>query len=317
MGKIIYVNGHIIVTSKFFLPKEIGCGYRTPPEGAEIVDASTDFEGVKCLLINDEHPQSLFNEYYAKEDFSAVSIASSYLSASIVDIINIYKERVGEAFEVIKGVADWDECLQGVVYKMAYVNLLTALDAFICYVLLMRCSRDEVLFNNLMNGLAQKSKIGKWKRLKAVGKDGEWEQDAIKYVLNTSFLDTDKIDKAFKMAGFAKLDYDRQELESFFTLRHVIVHRNGRRRDDGDVVVTYDLLKDMMSACYNVVGTVFDSVCLALSEELKNKPKEKDIYDVFPSGFVRTPFKLSDLMRLLRSRECQKEFEPIQLPLLD
>ena len=269
------------------------------------------------MLIDDRHPQSLFNEYYAKEGISADSLASSYLTASIVDIINIYKDRVSEACNVIKKVADWDERSRGFVYKMAYVNLLTALDAFICYVLLTRCTRDEGLFNNLMYGLAPKSKKDKWKKLKADGKDGEWEQDAIKYVLNSPFLDTEKIDKAINLAGLVKLDYDRQELESFFTLRHVIVHRNGRRRDDSDTVVTYDLLKNLMNACYNLVGAIFDSVCITLDKELKNKPKEKDINEIFPGGIVRLPFKLSDLTRLLRSSGSQKEFEPIQLPVLD
>ncbi len=92
------------------------------------------------MLIDDRHPQSLFNEYYAKEGISADSLASSYLTASIVDIINIYKDRVSEACNVIKKAADWDEHSRGFVYKMAYVNLLTALDAFICYVLLTRCT---------------------------------------------------------------------------------------------------------------------------------------------------------------------------------
>ncbi len=59
MGKIIYVNGHIIVTTNFFLPKEMGCGYQTPPEGAETIEAATDFEGVKCMLIDDRHPLSI------------------------------------------------------------------------------------------------------------------------------------------------------------------------------------------------------------------------------------------------------------------
>lgn len=58
------------------------------------------------MLIDDRHPQSLFNEYYAKEGISADSLASSYLTASIVDIINIYKDRVSEACNVIKKVAD-------------------------------------------------------------------------------------------------------------------------------------------------------------------------------------------------------------------
>ena len=37
MGKIVYVNGYIIVKTQYFLPKEVGYGYATPPEGTTMV----------------------------------------------------------------------------------------------------------------------------------------------------------------------------------------------------------------------------------------------------------------------------------------
>lgn len=316
MGKVVYVNGHIIVTSKFFVPKDMGCGYQTAPEGAEIIEASDVVDGVRCLLIDDSHPQSLFNEYYAKEGITTGFLASSYLTASYLDSINLYKKRIGEICSVIQKVFDWDERSKALVYKMAYVNILTALDAFVCFVLLNRASKDEKLFVSLMDSLANKTKKDLWKRQKDEGKDGEWEQDAIRYVLETSFLNTEKIDKAIKRVGLKRLDYKRDEMEKFFKMRHLIVHRNGRQSDDNELIVTFDLLGGLINACHNLVEAIFDSVYIALSEELKNKPKERDIKEIFPGGVVRAPFKLSDLSRLLRSNEEKKEFEPIQLPVL-
>lgn len=317
MGKIIYVNGSIVVKTKFFVPKEMGCGYPTAPEGAMTIETSDVVEGVGCLLIDDKHPQSLFNEYYAKDGITTDFLASSYLTASYLDSINLYRKRIGEICDIIHKVSDWDEFSKALVYKMAYVNILTALDAFVCCVLLNRAAKDEKIFNGLMNSLANKTKKDFWKRQKADGKDGEWEQDAIRYVLETSFLNVEKIDKAIKKVGLKRLEYKRKETEVFFKRRHLIVHRYGRQIDDYEFTVTYSLLNDLIHTCHNLVGAVYDSVCITLSEELKNKPKERDIEEIFPGGKVRLPFKLSDLSRLLSSNEVKMGFEPIQMPVLD
>lgn len=314
MGKVIYVNGSIFINTRYFVPKDLGCGYETVPEGAETLEATNEIEGMRCLVIDDEHPQSLFNEYYAKGDVSTDKSSTSYFSASYIDCINEYKKRIGETCEVVKKIQDWDAKEQSLVYKMAYVHIVTALDAFICYVLLRRSLKDELLFEKLMNSLASKSKQESWNKLKKSGRIGEWEQDAIKYTLQTSFINTRKIDKTFKLVGFDRLVYDRKEMEEYFRIRHLIVHRSGRQRDDEEVDVTYDMLAKLINICHNLVGAIFNSVCITLNREYNNRPKERDIKDVFPGGVVRMPFKLSDLNRLLRSGEEKKEFEPIEMP---
>lgn len=314
MGKLIYVNGSIFINTRYFVPKDLGCCYEKAPEGAEIIEATDEIEGMQCLVIDDEHPQSLFNEYYAKGGVSTDTIATSYFSASYIDCINEYKKRIGETCEVVKKVQDWDAKEQSLVYKMTYVHIVTALDAFICYVLLRRSLENELLFEKLMNSLAPKSKQESWNRLKEAGRIGAWEQDAIRYVLQTSFINTSTIDKTFKLVGLDRLVYDRRELDGYFRIRHLIVHRSGRQRDDNEVEVTYDMLAKLINVCHNLVGAIFDSVCITGSREYNNRPKERDIEEIFPGGIVRPPFKVSDLARLLRRGEEKKEFEPIEMP---
>ena len=316
MGKVIYVNGSIFIDTRYFVPKELGCGYEIAPVGAETIEATDEIEGIRWLVIDDEHPQSLFNEYYAKGGVSTEKIATSYFSASYIDCINEYKKRIGETCEVIKKVQDWDAKEQSLVNKMAYVNIVTALDAFICYVLLRRSLKDEFLFEKLMNCIAPKSKQESWNKLKESGCIGEWEQDAIRYVLQTSFINTGTLDKAIKLVGFDRLVYDRKELDGYFRIRHLIVHRSGRQRNDDEVEVTYDMLAKLINVCHNLVGAIFDSVCITMDREYKNRPKERDIEEIFPGGVVRMPFKLSDLVRLLSSGKEKKEFEPIEMPVL-
>ena len=317
MGKIVYVNGNIIVKTQYFLPKDVGCGYSAPPEGTSmVIEPEDEVEGVKCLLIDDDHPQSLFNEYYAKDDVTADSMATSYLAASYLESINEYKKRIGETCDVVKKVTEWEEPERTLVYKMAYVNILTALDAFICYVLLKRSLQDEVFFKAVMFKLAPGSKKEQWQKLIDKGCDGEWEQNAIRFVQETSFLNTEKIDKAFKRVKFDRLEYDRKEMERFFRIRHLLVHRSGRQRDDTDVAVTYGLLSELVNAAHTLVGAMFDSICITLDREMRDRPQEQDLEEVFPGGVVRTPFKLSDLARLLRSGEEAKPFEGIEMPTL-
>lgn len=316
MGKTIYVDGSIVVKTKFFVPKEIGCGFLVPPEGAEVMEAKDVVEGVKCLLIDDDHPQSLFNEYYARGDVSFGEIATSYLSASYIECINVYKTRINEVCIVVRRVADWPIKERTLVYKMAYVNILSALDAFICYVLLRRCSREERLFNNLVFYLAPKSKQDAWRHLKERGLYGKWEQEAIRQVLEKSFVNTATIDKTIKLVELKPLEYSRERMEQFFRIRHLIVHRNGRQKDDTECEVSYQVLADLINDCHTLVGAIFDSICITVDQELKTQPKERDLEEVFPGGVVRAPFKLSDLSRFLMQKSATNDFEPIEMPVL-
>lgn len=317
MGRKIYVNGDIVVKTMYFAPKDVGCGYSYPPNDIDVVKEPQDeVDGCRCFLIDDEHPQSLFDEYYAKGDAAFGSILSSYLSASYEECVREYSSRIGEICSVVKKVSDWDATNQTVVYKMAYVNILTTLDAFMCYVIINRSLQDEEWFKKLMFKLAPKNKREKWQSLINGGKYGVWEQDAIKFVQETSLLNVEKIDDAFKRLKFERLKYDRKSMKRYFRIRHLLVHRSGRRRDDTEEEVTFDLLAELINATHKLVGATFDSIYITQDREMRNRPPERDIEEIFPGGVVRIPFKLSDLVRLLRSREGVRPFDPIELPTL-
>lgn len=228
MGKIVYVNGSILVETQYFVPKDIGVGYSNPPEGAIVIEPEDEVDGMKCLLIDDDNPQSLFNEYYAKVDTVSRSLLASYVSSPYLDSIVLYKKRMGEIIDVIKKGAEWPAAQQLLLYKMAYVNILTALDAFICYVLLKRSLDDEMLFKEVMYKMAPKSKKEKWDKFIAEGKVGKWEQDAIRFVQETSFLNVEKIDmQRFTALGVVEQTtrHDMSEVDAFFAkLEAIFAH---------------------------------------------------------------------------------------------
>ena len=316
MSKKVFINGNIVIKTRYFVPKEIGCGYSEPPAGSIILEPSDEVEGMPCLLIDDEHPQSLFNEYYAKGFVTTDAIASSYLIASYQECIHEYAKRVEDICKFIRYVASWEEKDKTLAYKMAYVTILTALDALICYVVLKRSIRDEFLFKDIMFFMAPKTKCCFWVDMIDIGQIGKWEQDAIRYIQRSSFLNTNTIDEVFNKLGFARLVYDRNEIRRYFRVRHIIIHRSGRQRDDSEIMVTYDNLSDLINTSHTLVGAIYDSICLTLLKEQSDKKIEKDIEEVFPGGIVRAPYRLSDLARLLGWNSPVLSSEPIHMPTL-
>ncbi len=72
MEKIIYVNGGIVINTPYFKCVDAGAFLDSPPVGAEIIEPNTvNNNGYRFLEINDEHPQSIFNAYYAKYEFAS------------------------------------------------------------------------------------------------------------------------------------------------------------------------------------------------------------------------------------------------------
>lgn len=317
MGKIVYVNGTIIIKTQLFVPKEIGAGYPEPPIGTDfVIEPKDEIDGVKCLVIDDNHPQPLFNEYYAKGDVVSIAGERKSLFSSYWDRVVEYKQRVEESCSVIKKVSDWCDEEKAIVYRMSYVSFLTALDAFMCYVLLRRCVDSEAFFNALMFELAPRNKCDRWNRLKNSGLEGEWEKEAVLYVQETSFLNVKRIDESFHSVGFVPLEYEREKLKKCFRNRHILVHRNGVKGTGEELIVTYELLAELTCVIHQFVRAVFDSILITLDRERQDRPKEPDIEEIFPGGIVRSPFKMSDLARLLLSGVDSKSFEEIELPML-
>lgn len=57
MGKRIYVNGGILITTPFFAYKNAGAWHDTPPENSEIIEPNAITETGKFYLeISDEQP---------------------------------------------------------------------------------------------------------------------------------------------------------------------------------------------------------------------------------------------------------------------
>lgn len=103
MGKVIYVNGGILVNTPYFKYVEAGAYFENPPNGAIILEPNKiDANGYKYLEISDEYPQSIFDEYYAKFEFASYYKGVEFLYKNFQEAYDDYAKRI----ELIKEVVD-------------------------------------------------------------------------------------------------------------------------------------------------------------------------------------------------------------------
>lgn len=65
MAKKVYVNGSVLIITSDFKYEGAGAMFDIP-EDAETIEPNEVIEGEPFLVIDDERPQSMFYEYYAK-----------------------------------------------------------------------------------------------------------------------------------------------------------------------------------------------------------------------------------------------------------
>ncbi len=316
MGRIFYIDGSILIKTRYFVPKELGCGYAMPPN-AILLEPNIIVDGSKCLLIDDEHPQSLFDEYYAKDWVASESLASSYFAATYNDCIQEFKNRMTDICSFIKESDRMSERSRLQAYRFAYVGIITALESFVCYILLRRSLKSEDWFKELMFQFAarQSNKKDQWSSMIEQNHVGEWEQDAIRQFLRGSYLDVDRLDKLLSFVHLSKPDYDRSAIKRHFQLRHLLVHRSGKQMDDVEVLINRDKLSELLNDTYTMVGAIYDSLWYALDSEARCLLSNHSIDQIFPDGIVKAPFILSDLIRLV-GNDYELSPEPISMPTL-
>lgn len=160
MGKRIYVNGGILITTPFFAYKNAGASYDLPPENSEIIEPNTITEtGEPYLEISNEHPQSIFNEYYAKTFFTTQHTFAYFFQKDFIGSYNDFKQRIDEIQSVIN-IKGLDEQKQNIINKLSYINIITSLDTFICDIILTKIIQDEESFNNFFNSIPPCKKKG-------------------------------------------------------------------------------------------------------------------------------------------------------------
>ena len=109
MGRRLYVDGNIVIMTPYFICPDMGAGFGIPKD-AEVIKTNDIIEGSPCLVIDEDRPQSLFNEYYATGEVASGYISVSYLHNTYTDCFDEFNiEIVNPNSEIVtdKRIMGW------------------------------------------------------------------------------------------------------------------------------------------------------------------------------------------------------------------
>lgn len=246
MGNKIYVNGGILVNTPYFACKNVTCLVEEVPMDAEILQPETISEGAPCLIIDDNHPLSLFNEYYVKSFFSSLYEGSYYLRMSNEECFDEFYNGLNEVEEIAKTI-NKDNNLRDSIMKLLYINVITCFDVLVCSLILSNIIRDEALFFHYYEHMISKSDKALFSKYLIENNRGGWEKEIVSRIMKVSYCSIKTIKDAFKAMKKPIPNDSGKVIEKHFQNRHILIHRNGKMRNNKVLKVDKALLEKEMS----------------------------------------------------------------------
>ena len=230
MAKKVYVNGSILIKTSDF-KYEGGGALFDVPEGVEIIEPNDVIDGAPFLVIDDERPQSMFNEYYAKGGFTTLTCWSYYLNSNFQMAYDNYKDRKDEIEYLLEGLNKLDARQQELTYKLLLLNVVTLFDAFVCETIVSKITSSKECFDVFYEKFYDDLTDNKKRHFDKLSR-GEIEREVLMSQLMKSFSNAERVNHIYKKVW--NLDFDiceNNNLQDWFDWRHRIVHRNGREKD--------------------------------------------------------------------------------------
>ena len=280
MGKRIYVNGGILVNTRYFaFSAGAGCLFPEQPEGSILLEPKDEVEGSKCLIIDDDHPQSIFNTYYAKTFLTSLYSGAEYYRNNYRDCFDETEGELREVVKILSSIKAVEQESRDSLMKFLYINVVTILDSFICSIILSTIVREEKLFlDYYQKMISNKDKINLEKYLLDENR-GQWdkmpgkktkitvdvngpEKDIIDIILRTSFENMEKIKDAFGAIGLKKPQDNDGVMSKHFKIRGVLVHRNGKMKDGERMIVTEEMVRELLEDTESFIDRIKESIPL-------------------------------------------------------
>lgn len=255
-NKEIYVDGGILITTPFFRYQEGGALWQVPPSDSEVITCNRIIDGKPWLVIGERTTPSMFNKYYAKEGFTVTCTWAYYFHKDYEDDYAEYITRIEEAKELMS-VANVTPKIRNIIMRQAYLNVIAALDTFVCDTILTKITQDKDAFDLYFNKFYLKRFTKEKDRQKErdklnemwIGnKFGDVEQNVIKKVLDDSYCNIKSITSIYEQLFRIIICDDGGKVGKHFENRHRIVHRNGRNKKSGEFDdITTDAVNKLIS----------------------------------------------------------------------
>ena len=248
MARKIYVDGGMLILTPLFTSSKIVAGCGSQPDGTELMTPKTQVDGFSCLIVDDEHPQSLFDAFYVRDFVSSGTVDTPYYSQTYKNIYEQFQQQISE-IETLLNANIGNASLTPLLNKLCYVNLLSILDSYICSCVVSCVTHDEAAFLKYYSKMIDAKRQAKLSMLLINREYGKWEKEIIKEdILGKSFLNQDRVLDTFKLFNWKCPNINSSAMKEAIKNRHILVHRNGRRIDGSVIVVMPEMVSHLIIA---------------------------------------------------------------------
>lgn len=260
MGKIIYVNGTILIrTTEFKYHVEDGCLFHIP-EGANVLEPNEIVEGTACFVIDDKNSISIFDTFRTSGDYSSLCSGSYYFNSSYQEVYESYLLRRGELVDFMNSINDDSHLNKSYAYKLIFMNIMTLLDAFVCELYISKLTSDETLFYKQLN--ETKKRDNKWFKIYIEDYGPNEERAFMYYIRNLSYINYSKINKVVKNICCCPENVisEKSPVKSWIKLRHDVAHNNAREINGNFHYFTKDEVLDALNDVDSLIKKIMDIV---------------------------------------------------------
>lgn len=217
--------------------------------------------GHSVLRITEKGAPSFFKKYYAKNEFTTYCDEAPFFRRSFNCCLEDFLNKISEINEIIEEI-DVLIKVRHNLYILLLISAVSALDNFICSLILFAAVRDRNLFLKTATRFCNNNIIiSRITKMWCDNTIDSAEQEVMDKVLKTSFSNIDRINEELKKIYDIE-KFDEPQIDKIFTLRHVIVHRIGIKKDGKKIELDKATL-------YEYLDTI-NSFVLKINDQIKN-----------------------------------------------
>lgn len=256
MADKVFVEGGILVNTPFLKYKEAGALFAEAPEGAIVIPTNEEDKNGKYLLIDEKHPQSIFDEYYAQRWFTSTTVVTPIFHMTIDDAYNQYNKSISEYKLLL------DERLSDIgnaqtLLKLIQTGVLASLDTFVLDCILCKVLNNEDSFKSfaakILNDKTVDEERTRENRIL-------WEHDTINNILKKSYSNIKTIKDVFELLYKVTLNDKDGRVKEHIHIRHLIAHRNGRKKDGSIVNISKSEINTIICNISDFVDQIYKKI---------------------------------------------------------
>jgi hypothetical protein len=287
----IYVDGCAFIVSPYFRYLDAGAGFVEQPHDTLLIKCNKTIENHSYLYVEDKSKSpSIFNKYYAKEEFTTTCDYAICFTNSFQDNYNDYCTRIKDLKDLL-AIPNLTESQQNKLYSSIYALVVAAVDTFFSDTVLTYIVKNkhnflsyfQSIYIKEMSDCRKEELINELKNMWSCTEMGRVEKDVIKYVFKTSFANLGRMKETCDLilnTSFA-IPY-KEKMNRYFLNRHLIVHRMGRDKMGNVLQFSKNDINELISDMNNFVSLFMHS--LMKGEKLDSSHLN---WDIGETGYIK------------------------------